>query len=185
MTRRARQLRRYEVSARRARRMLIGVTVAVCLPVAIVISRPTPPDLFDLVPKIDQSGGYVLLAWPDLERARAALSTSGIASGTMIRALGYMMEGDQRVRDGDDVERFILLPDVGTPAHPAHRFGDQMIDVRLAPGGRVRFSEKHLVWVSGKLQSLTGNPSGPRPLYLLENADVEPATQTDIARYFR
>ena len=134
--------------------MLIGVTVAVCLPVVIVISRPVAPDLFDLVPKIAQSGGYVLLAWPSLERARAALSTSSIASATGIRALGYLMEGDQRVRDDDDVERFVLLPDAGTAAHPAHRLGDQMIDVRLAPGGRIRFSERHLVWVSGKLRSL-------------------------------
>ena len=99
MARRARQLRRYEASAGQARRVLIGVTVAVCLPVAIVISRPPAPDLFELVPQIAHSGGYVLLAWPALERARAALSTSAIASGTMIRALGYMMEGDQRVRD--------------------------------------------------------------------------------------
>jgi len=185
MTRRARQLRRCEASARRARPILIGVTVVICLPVVIVIWRPVAPDLFDLVPKIAQSGGYVLLAWPDLERSRAARSTSGIASGTMIRALGYMMDGDQRVRDGDDAERFVLLPDAGTAAHPAHRFGDQMIDVRLAPGRRVRFSEKRLVWVSGTLRSLPGNPAGPQPLYLLENADVEPASPRDIARYFR
>ncbi len=186
MTRRARQLRRCEALSRRAVGILIGVTVAVCVPVVVVISSTTiEPDLFDLVPKVVQSDGYLLLAWPDLERAWSAMNTAGISSGTMVRALGYMMGGDRRIQDGGEVDRFILLPDAGTAFHPAHRFGDQMIDVHLAVGITVRFSARRLVWVLGRLRSLAGNPAGDQPLYVLENARAEPAGRTDIAKYFR
>jgi hypothetical protein len=37
--------------------------IAVCLPVVVVISRTIEPDLFDLVPKIAKSDGYLLLPW--------------------------------------------------------------------------------------------------------------------------
>ena len=79
MTRRARQLRRCEALSRRAVGILIGVTMAVCLPVVIVTSRTMEPDLFDLVPKVERIDGYLLLAWPDLERARSALKV-GVGS---------------------------------------------------------------------------------------------------------
>ena len=102
-----------------------------------------------------------------------------------MRALGYMMEGDQPVRDGQVVRRFVLLPDKGNAVHPAHRFGDQMIDVQLRPSDSVRFSGGSLVWVWGTLRALPGDPGGPIPLYRLEDARVEPADEGEIPRYFR
>src|SRR5947209_3624791 len=93
MTRiRARRLRKLEASSRRALWSLIGLTAAICLPTLFLISRPSGPDLFDLTAVEARSDGYVILVWPELERARHAMRTDAISSGTMIRALGYMMD---------------------------------------------------------------------------------------------
>jgi hypothetical protein len=78
-----------------------------------------------------------------------------------------------------------LLPDAGNAVHPAHRFGDQMIDVRLQAGGTVRFSEGSLVWVWGTWRPLSGNPNRDKPLYEVEDARMEPAAKADIPKYFR
>jgi hypothetical protein len=78
-----------------------------------------------------------------------------------------------------------LLPDAGNAWHPAHRFGDQMIEVRLKGADRVQFFEWNLVWVTGIWRSLPGNPSRDTPLYALEDAHVESADKADIPKYFR
>jgi hypothetical protein len=174
--------------SRRALWTLIGPVSLVCLSgiaAIILASRTTKPDLFNLIPKVSHSEGYVVLAWPDLERGRHALNTVAIPSGTMIRALGYMVESDGPVPEGGRVDIFVLLPDVGNSLHPAHRFGDQMIRVRLAADSTVPFAEKSLVWVWGSLRTFPGDPAGREPLYILENARSEPANKTDVARYFR
>jgi len=102
-----------------------------------------------------------------------------------MRALGYMMEGDRPVREGQVVRRFVLLPDEGNAVHPAHRFGDQMVDVQLHPGDSVRFSRGSLIWVWGAIRALPGDPGGPIPLYRLENAHSKPAKEDEISMYFR
>ena len=144
-----------------------------------------PGDLFELTPVVSHSDQYLILAWPELERGRHALHTDAISSGAMIRALGYMMNGDRPVRDGEHVQGFTLLRDAGSAVHPAHRFGDQMIDVRLEEGNAVRFSEQSLVWVWGTLQMLPGDPLGHVPLYVLEHARTEPASKADIQELFK
>ena len=170
---------------------MIVLVALICLPVIaalILITRTARPDLFDLTPAVSHSDRYVLLAWAALERSRGALNAGEIGSGTMIRALGYMMEGGRPfrpVRDGERVQGFILMPDVGNAWHPAHRFGDEMIDVRLDAGNTVRFAERSLVWVWGTLQMLPGDPLGHEPLYVLEQARTEPAAKADIQKYFR
>ncbi|MBZ5625600.1 MAG: hypothetical protein LAQ69_43935 [Acidobacteriia bacterium] len=149
------------------------------------ITKTAGPDLFDLTPAVSRSDQYLILAWPDLERARHALNAGAISSGAMIRALGYMMEGDRPLRDGERIQGFVLLPDAGNAVHPAHRFGDQMIDVRLQAANEIRFSERSLVWVWGTLRMLPGDPTGHEPLYVLENARTELANQADIPKYFK
>ena len=180
--------RRHEVLSRRAARTLVGLVALIFLPIipiGILITRRAGPDLFDLTPVVSRSEQYLILDWPELERARHALHTGAISSGAMIRALGYMMEGVRPVLDGERVQSFILLPDAGSAVHPAHRFGDQMIDVRLEAGNTVRFSEQSLVWVWGTLRMLPGDPLGHEPLYVLEHARTEPANKADIQKYFK
>jgi len=98
--RQRRQVRQRDVTSRRALQWLIALAAMICLPavaMVILISRTSEPDLFDLVPKVPQLDGYSILAWPDLERAHHALKAGALSSGAMIRALGYMMDGDQAV----------------------------------------------------------------------------------------
>jgi hypothetical protein len=180
--------RRHEVLSRRAARTLVGLVALIfvpIIPIGIVITRRAGPDLFDLTPLVSSSEQYLILDWPELERSRHALHTGAISSGAMIRALGYMMEGVRPVRDGERVQSFVLLPDAGSAVHPAHRFGDQMIEVRLEAGSPARFSERSLVWAWGTLQMLPGDPLGHMPLNVLEHARTEPADRADIRRYFK
>ena len=149
------QDRRCDALSRRASRAVAGLSALICLPVIaviVLISRTSGLDLFDLAPKDPNSDGYALLAWYDLERGSHSLKEGGVSTGARMRALGYMMEGDQPVRDGQLVGRFVLLPDKGNAMHPAHRFGDQMIDVQLSPSNSVRFYGGSLVWVWGTLK---------------------------------
>ena len=95
------------------------------------------------------------------------------------------MEVDRPIHDGEAVSHFVLLPDAGNAVHSAHRFGDQMIDVRLRAGEAVPFSGRSLVWVWGTWRTWPGDPGGPRPLYGLADARTEPADTSDIVKYFR
>ena len=152
---------------------------------ALFMMRRAGPDLFDFTPKSPRLDGYTLVAWCDLERGHGALKEGGPSAGSPTRVLGYMMDGDKPVRDGTHVNRFVLLPDAGSAVHPAHRFGDQMIDVQLRPGSSIVFKGSSLVWASGTWKVLSGNPAGDRPLYQLQDADVENADKADIPKYFR
>jgi hypothetical protein len=57
-----------------------------------------------------------------------------------------MTGADRPICDCQFVQRFVLQPYAGNALHPAHRFGDQMIDVRLKGPDTVRFLEASLVW---------------------------------------
>jgi hypothetical protein len=180
--------RRHGVLSRRAARTLVGLVAVIFVPmVALVLvgTEKAGADLSDLTPVSGDSDRYLILAWPDLLRAKHALRAGRISSGATIRALGYMMAGDRPVHDGEIVQRFLLLPDAGSLVHPAHRYGDRMIEVRLEAAGTARFSERSLVWVCGTLRVLPGDPLGHSSLYVLEYASMEPAGRADIQKYFK
>jgi len=182
-----RHAREREATSRRAFRTFIGVAAVICLSavaVLVLVSVTAVPDLFGLVPRVPRSNGYVLLAWNDLERDNRALRQGVPFRDTPVRVLGYMMDGDESIGDGQSVARFLLVPDAGS-VRATHRFGDQMIDVRLRVDDRARFCNRCLVWVWGTLKMLPGDPIAPKPLYCLENAQTEPAHKADILRYFR
>jgi hypothetical protein len=75
---------------------------------------------------------------------------------------------------------FSCCPSPGTFLHSADRFGDQMISVRLKGGDRIPFSRRRLVWVWGTFRASCGDPSGPTPLYYLENARAQAADRAVI-----
>jgi hypothetical protein len=152
-----------------------------------VIAFRTPPDLNELIPVASHTGGFSLLGWENLLRDQAHALDLGavIASGAAVEVLGYMMDGNRTRENGEWVPEFTLLPEAGNLIQPAHRFGDQMITVHLRTGARARFSLRALVWVSGSLQALAGDPVGDRPLYTIEQARAELAGREEIRKYFR
>ena len=145
------------------------------------------PDLSDLTPVEPAPDGTQVLAWASLLRHHSLIVDAGNAphAGMELRALGYAMDGERPLRDGERVSAFALLPGAGNLVHPAHRFGDQMIAVHLRQGDSFQFHAGELVWVHGTLRILSGDPVGQIPLYVLEQASAEPAGKTAIARLFR
>jgi len=132
-------------------------------------------------PRVD---GYVLVAWHELVSARRALKVGEPSSGSPTRVLGYMMEADAPVRNGQEIQRFVLLPDAGSAVHPAHRFGDQLVEVHLKEGDRVPFAAGSLVWVWGTWKLLRRKPNEDKALYELENARVENASSRTLRNTF-
>ena len=182
--------RKTAISRRHEIRFLLLLAIGVCVPTlgtVIAILATAEPDISDLTPAFQTAGEYRVVNWLDLERGRAhALQEGSTAfTGAQVQALGYMMEGERPLRTGDWVEEFFLLPDAGNLMHPAHRFGDQMIAVHLAAGGRIQFAPRSMVWVWGTLRALPGDPAGDRPLYDLDRARVSLAIKTDVQKYFR
>ena len=163
---------------------LIALGMAAAFP-ALFMMRRAGPDLFDLTPTTPVIDGYTLVAWHDLEHLRGALKAGGPSTGSLTRVLGYMMDGEKPIRDGTQVNRFVLLPDAGSAVHPAHRFGDQMIGVQLKTGTAILFKEGRLVWVWGTWKVLAGDSAGDKPLYLVQDSHVENADKAEIGKYFR
>ena len=183
------QMKKGNVSRWHEIRFLALLSAGLCvlaLATFAAIFSTTEPDIADLTPVSGKKGGNLILNWSDLERGSPhTLHEGSVFAGARVQALGYMMEGEHPVRQGDRVEEFVLLPEAGSLLHPAHRFGDQMIVVHLNSDGPVEFSPRTLVWVSGILGVSPGNPAGGRPLYDLEHARVSIANETEIRTYFR
>jgi hypothetical protein len=172
------------------RRTLALIVTIFAVPVfgtIFAVVSTTEPELSELVPANKQVGGYIVLNWLELLQMRRNELTPASAelSGNAVRALGYMADGDRPLHTGELVQDFVLLPEAGNVLDPAHRFGDQMIRVRLRENDRIPFSPRRLVWVWGTFRASRGDPSGPLPLYFFERARVQFAERADIGRYFQ
>lgn len=168
--------------------LLIGAGIAIPLAAAVLaISETGRPDLSDLVPIGNSAENCVVLSWSTLLRdhTHSLAAGSPLFIGAPVQALGYMVESDRPKGEGEWVRDFVLLPEAGNLLHPAHRFGDQMITVHLAPDARVRFSRRALVWVWGTFRASAGGPAGSKPLYSLERARVHAADMEEIRQYFK
>jgi hypothetical protein len=168
--------------------LLIGAGLTIPLAGALLaISATSRPDLSDLVPIENSAQNHVLLNWSTLLRdhPHALVDGSSLFVGSPVQALGYMVEGDRAIGEGQWVQDFVLLPEAGNFLHPAHRFGDQMITVHLEPDTRVRFSSRALVWVGGTFRASAGDPAGSKPLYALERARIQTAETGEILKYFK
>ncbi len=183
--RRIEPTRKRPVSRRAERRTLLLVALAGAGPVlavALLIGRSIRPDLSDLSAAGTMPDGRMILSWPALLRVRghALDANSGLAQGAAVCALGYL-SGEAT---DENISRFVLLPETGSFLHPAHRFGDQMIEVRLRAPASARFGSESLVWACGRLHILPGDPAGSVPLYALADAEIRAAGTPDIAKYF-
>jgi hypothetical protein len=157
--------------------LIIGVTVVPVAATVLVVFTSTQSNLSTLTPIRNPQENYSLLNWSSLGRDHPRNKT--------VQVLGYMVDGDRPLRDGDWVKGFVLLPDAGNLLHPAHRFGDHMIAVHLENDARVQFSSRSLVWAWGIFRESPGDPGGSTPLYSVEQAGARPADKSEIAKYFK
>jgi hypothetical protein len=129
--------------------------------------------------------GAMPIGWPELE-GRQDLSPvphpANWEGQRRVRMIGYMMDGYKPSRDGDQVSMFILLPDAGQFLHPAHRIPNQMVEVW--PLHPVAFRYRGLVWAFGTLNRTTARRGDEKPAYAMSDADVMPASERDISKWF-
>jgi hypothetical protein len=129
--------------------------------------------------------GAVPIGWPELE-GRHDLSFAHDPphweGQRRVRMIGYMMDGYKPSRDGGQVCMFILLPEAGQFLHPAHRIPNQMVEVW--PTHSVAFRYRELVWASGILNRTIGSPGGKKAAYAMTDAEVRPASERDISKWF-
>lgn len=153
----------------------------------ILVAADMRSDLSDLKPSGEMPDkATALIGWPDLETAPeqlVSLEQTRWHSPRAARMLGYMMDGYQPSRDGAQVEMFILMPEAGQFLHPAHRIPDEMVEIWLSRP--LPFQYRRLVWVSGLLARVAGRRISEKASYAMKNASVEPATQSDITRWFK
>lgn len=158
--------------------LILAITGVPVLGTLLAVVSTIHPDLSNLVPRGPAEDGRRLLDW-------SALQHGDVSPAAPVQALGYMAETDRSIRAGDWVRIFVLLPEAGNLLHPAHRLGNQMIEVQLRGVESIQFSAGSLVWVRGILQSVPGDPARFEPLYRLQEAHVELADKGHIQRYFR
>jgi hypothetical protein len=155
------------ISKRQEIRALLVVIAITVVPVAgtlVAVVATTQPNLSGLTPVRNPQTDYVLLNWSHLGHANKA-----------VQVLGYMVDGDRPLREGDWVQDFALLPEAGNVLHPAHR--DHMISVHLTENSRIQFSPRSLVWVWGTLRE--------SPLFSVDQATARPADKSEIGKYFK
>ena len=157
--------------------LVIGVTVVPVAGTVFVVIASTQPDLSELTPIRNPQANYLLLNWSSLGREHPR--------NKGVQVLGYMVDGDRPLREGDWVKEFVVLPEAGNLLHPAHRFSDHIIAVHLEYDARVQFSSRSLVWVWGVFRESPSDPSGSTPLYSVEQAGARPADKSEIGKYFK
>jgi hypothetical protein len=182
----ARTIRKRDDSARQKRETLTLWTIiaALAFPMLLavaLVAMDMRSDLSELksTGQVDREG-TLPVAWPDLERQHEGLGQVGPQRVGMI---GYMMDGYQPSRDGAMVDMFILLPEAGQFLHPAHRIPNQMVEVR--PSRPVVFHYRNLVWATGTLNRTIGSPGRDKAAYAMIAAEVSPASDRDIGKWFR
>ncbi len=155
----------------------------------VLLTADTRVDLSDLEPKqalpaqATPGAEMVSIGWPDLRTPEGNGRLPSRVRMPRVRMLGYMMDGYQAARDGELVGMFILMPEAGQFLHPAHRVPDEMVEVWLE--SRAPFQERSLVWVSGVLERMPARRGEQSALFAIRHAAVEPAAESDIARWYR
>jgi hypothetical protein len=181
------RIRNARAKERWALALVLVITCVPLLATLFAIVSTTEPDLSDFTPINPRVGNYLLLNWSELREGHLLTPSSVPTEYTdaLVQVLGYMTEGDGPTLTGELIRDFVLLPEVGDALHPANRFGDQMVAVHLREGNQVQYSPKTLVTLWGTFRAWPGDPTGPKPLYHLEDARAQPADSADIHKYFK
>jgi hypothetical protein len=152
-----------------------------------LIALDTRPDLSDAEPRYDHATYEAIpLGWPSLRQAGDFSEPNPVEAaipnnGSVVKMLGYMMDGYRFVQDGAPVTMFILMPGAGHFLHPAHRNPDEMVEVWLK--SQVLFKSRELVRVEGTFERLPSRHAEGHSLYALRNAAAAPATKAEIRNW--
>jgi hypothetical protein len=169
-------------------RVLATIIAAVAIPLILVyllVAADIRADLSELKPIRPIVDGALLIGWNELENPPepwALQQPPRWAIQPQVRLLGYMMDAVAPFREGAPVDRFILLPDAGHALHPAHRIADQMVEVQTQQA--IPLTYRHLVWVTGSLTRRSDPKHRETPSYLLTNAQLALAVDSEIKHFF-
>jgi hypothetical protein len=149
----------------------------------MLVAEDMRSDLADLKPTQSVvSLGLPVIGWPDLDPRDGHAAQTRWPPQSMIKMLGYMMDGYTPTRDGEPVHMFILMPDAGHFLHPAHRVPEEMVEVWL--NRPVWFKYRRLVWVSGMLTRVVQKQDAGKALFSMRDALAVPAADPEIPRWF-
>jgi hypothetical protein len=152
----ARTLRRRDDSARKKQEPLTLWTIIVALAFPMLLA--------------------VALVAMDMRSDLSELKSTGQVDDEgagRVRMIGYMTDGYQPSRDGAMVDMFVLLPEAGQFLHSAHSIPNRMV-----------FHHRDLVWASGILSQTQSTHGDDRAAYAMIAAEVNPATERDIGKWF-
>lgn len=156
---------------------------AVTLPLIlffVAIAGDIREDLPGLRPKTAGVGSNAqVVGWNELE----SVNPPRPDFSRRVRMLGYMIGGYTPQQNGPMTSMFILVPEAGHILHPAHRHSDQMVEVWPIRAVPLRY--RCLIWVNGMLTRKSGAVDREIASYSMTGAEVEPAAETEIARWFR
>jgi hypothetical protein len=175
-------------SAARVREITaIAILAALAMALAwFLVTRDMRSDLSALRPlRRTTDLPTILIGWPELRELpeSSEWEHSLARSDTRDRMLGYMMEGSVQVSEGKETNTFVLMPKAGQILRAASRNADDGVEVRLRRPAR--FSNRELVWVSGRIEHVArayGDPSAPS--YVMTDSEVSAAEQREITRWF-
>jgi hypothetical protein len=165
---------------------IIGALAIPMLLAFVLVAMDMRSDLDELKSsgQMDDQGA-VPIGWSELEGRHEPSAAHEPASWEVqrkVRMIGYMMDGYRPSRDGVKISMFVLLPEAGQFLHPAHRIPSQMVEVW--PTHPTIFQYRELVWATGILNQTIVNAADGRAAYAMSDADVQPASERDIGKWF-
>jgi hypothetical protein len=170
-------------------REIAAIAILTALAVALawfLVAADMRSDLSALRPlRNTMDATTILIGWPELRDPQEAseFPRNLRAGDTRIRMLGYMMEAGPPASAGEEIRTFILMPRAGQMLRAASRNPDDRVEVWLRRPAR--FSNRKLVWVSGRIKHAAPASGGTLVAsYVMRDSEVSPAEQREITRWF-
>jgi hypothetical protein len=159
--------------------MIMGAVGLPVLLACMLVAEDMRTDLSDLKPV---ARAQALVGWADLDPRDGNPAQTRWPPHTLVKMLGYMMDGYSPSADGSEVRMFVLMPEAGHFLHPAHRIPEEMVEVWL--NRPAWFKYRRLVWVSGVPERNSSISKSDKALFAMHEALITPAADPEIAQWF-